>query len=280
MDRYAVMGHPVAHSRSPQIHALFAHATGQHMVYERIGPDPEGFEEAVARFRAEGGKGLNITLPFKERAYALADRHSGRAQAAGAANTLDFRAGDIYADNTDGVGLVRDLQRNLDCDLQGRSVLLLGAGGAARGVVEPLLAAGAARLVVANRTPARAEVLLGELRQSGAIAPDRMNRCLACGLDAIPRDSYDFVINATSGSLSGEVPRLPDWVFGPRTLAYDMVYGKGCTAFMAFATQRGAARAVDGLGMLVEQAAESFHLWRGVYPDTAPVLQRLRAELG
>ena len=274
------MGHPVTHSRSPQIHALFAKATGQQMVYERIGPAPDAFEQAVARFRAEGGKGLNITLPFKERAYALADRHSGRAQASGAANTLDFRAGDIYADNTDGVGLVRDLQRNLDCGLQGRNILLLGAGGAARGVVEPLLEAGAARLVVANRTPSRAEVLLGALRQSGAIAPDCMSRCLACGLDGIPRDSYDFIINATSGSLSGEVPRLPDWVFGPRTLAYDMVYGKGCTAFMALARQKGAARAVDGLGMLVEQAAESFHLWRGVYPDTAPVLQLLRAELG
>ncbi|MDE2343774.1 MAG: shikimate dehydrogenase [Betaproteobacteria bacterium] len=280
MDRYAVMGYPVAHSRSPQIHALFAQATRQPMVYERIGPNPEAFEEAVAQFRLQGGKGLNITLPFKERAYALANRRSARAQAAGAANTLDFQAGDIYADNTDGVGLVRDLERNLGCELLGRNVLLLGAGGAARGVVEPLLAAGVARLVVANRTPSRAKTLLDQLRHSGGIAPDRMGCCLACGLEGIPRDSYDFIINATSGSLSGEVPVLPDWVFGPQALAYDMVYGKGSTPFMTLARENGAARAVDGLGMLVEQAAESFHLWRGVYPETAPVLQLLRAELG
>ncbi|MDE1941888.1 MAG: shikimate dehydrogenase [Betaproteobacteria bacterium] len=280
MDRYAVMGYPVAHSLSPQIHALFAKATGQPMVYERIGPHPEAFEEAVAQFRSQGGKGLNITLPFKERAYALADRRSARAQAAGAANTLDFRAGDIYADNTDGVGLVRDLERNLGCKLLGRSVLLLGAGGAARGVVEPLLAAGVTRLVVANRTPSRAEILLDQLRHSGGIAPDRMSHCMACGLDGIPQGSYHFIINATSGSLSGEVPALPGWVFGPQALAYDMVYGKGSTPFMTLARDQGVARSVDGLGMLVEQAAESFHLWRGVYPETAPVLQLLRAELG
>ncbi len=280
MDRYAVMGHPVSHSRSPQIHAQFAKATGQVMTYERIDPEPDRFEAAVARFRSEGGKGLNITLPFKERAFALADGHTARAGAAGAANTLDFRDGQVFADNTDGVGLVRDIVQNQRFMLQQKHILLLGAGGAARGVVLPLLAEQPARLVVANRTAARAFAILAALKTSGTIADDLMRRAEACGLEAIPAQPFDVVINATSSSLTGAVPEVPQGVFGPRTLAYDMMYGRGQTPFLKLAQTQGAPYLADGLGMLVEQAAESFYLWRHVLPATAAVLQQLRAELG
>jgi shikimate dehydrogenase len=280
MDRYAVMGHPVSHSRSPQIHALFAKATGQAMTYERIGPEPDQFEAAVARFRAEGGKGLNITLPFKERAFALADSRTDRAKAAGAANTLDFRNGQIFADNTDGVGLVRDLVQNQHIPLHQRNILLLGAGGAARGVVQPLLAESPARLVIANRTVARAIAILAELKASGAMGGDLLDRAEACALNAIPGTHFEVVINATSSSLTGAVPEVPHSVFGPQTLAYDMMYGKGLTPFLTLAKAQGASFLADGLGMLVEQAAESFYLWRHVFPPTAPVLQQLRTELG
>ena len=280
MDRYAVMGHPVSHSRSPQIHALFAKATGQLMTYERIDPEPDRFEAAVARFRSEGGKGLNITLPFKERAFALADGQTARASAAGAANTLDFREGQVFADNTDGVGLVRDIVQNQRFMLQQKHILLLGAGGAARGVVLPLLAEQPARLVVANRTAARAFAILSELKASGTITDDLMRRAEACGLEDIPAEPFDVVINATSSSLTGAVPEVPQGVFGPHTLAYDMMYGRGQTPFLKLAQANGAPHLADGLGMLVEQAAESFYLWRHVLPATAAVLQQLRAELG
>ncbi|MHB8353774.1 MAG: shikimate dehydrogenase [Burkholderiales bacterium] len=280
MDRYAVMGHPVSHSRSPQIHALFAKATGQALTYVRIGPELDQFEAAVVTFRDEGGKGLNITLPFKERAFALADFSSARAKAAGAANTLVFRDGQIFADNTDGVGLVRDLVQNQHITLKGRNILLLGAGGAARGVIQSLLAEYPARLVVANRTMARALTILAALKVSGAIADGLLNRAEACGLDAIPGAHFEVIINATSSSLTGTAPEVPKRVFGADTLAYDMVYGKGLTPFLKLAQVQGAPLLVDGLGMLVEQAAESFYLWRRVFPPTAPVLQLLRAELG
>jgi shikimate dehydrogenase len=280
MDRYAVMGHPVSHSRSPQIHALFAKATGQLMTYERIDPEPDRFEAAVARFRSEGGKGLNITLPFKERAFALADGLTARASAAGAANTLDFREGQVFADNTDGVGLVRDIVQNQRFMLQQKHILLLGAGGAARGVVLPLLAEQPARLVVANRTAARAFAILSELKASGTITDDLMRRAEACVLEDIPAEPFDVVINATSSSLTGAVPEVPQGVFGPLTLAYDMMYGRGQTPFLRLAQANGASHLADGLGMLVEQAAESFYLWRHVLPATAAVLQQLRAELG
>ncbi len=279
MDRYAVMGHPVSHSRSPQIHALFAKATGQFLTYERMAPELDQFEAAVARFRAEGGKGLNITLPFKERAFALADAQSARAKAAGAANTLEFRDGQVFADNTDGVGLVRDLVQNRHATLKQRNILLLGAGGAARGVVLPLLAERPARLVIANRTAARALTVLAELKASGTIADDLQDRAEACGLEAIPGVQFEIVINATSSSLTGTAPEVPQRVFGAHTLAYDMVYGKGLTPFLKLAQAQGVSRLADGLGMLVEQAAESFYLWRHVFPPTAPVLQQLRAEL-
>ncbi len=279
MDRYAVMGHPVSHSRSPQIHALFAKATGQEMVYERIGPEPDQFEAAVAKFRDEGGKGLNITLPFKERAFALADVQSVRAKAAGAANTLTFRDGRILADNTDGVGLVRDLVQNHCIQLKQKNVLLLGAGGAARGVIVPLLAERPTRLIIANRTPARAFAILEALITSGAVPQEYLQCCQVCGLDAIPGVHFDVVINATSSSLTGAVPEVPEAVFGPGTSAYDMVYGKGLTPFLRLAQARGATFLADGLGMLVEQAAESFYIWRHVFPPTGPVLQQLRTEL-
>ena len=274
------MGHPVSHSRSPQIHALFAKATGQALTYERIGPEPNQFEAAVARFRAEGGKGLNITLPFKERAFALADIQTDRAKASGAANTLDFRNEEVFADNTDGVGLVRDLVQNQRIALEQRNILLLGAGGAARGVVQPLLAERPTRLVIANRTAARAIAILAELRASGAIGDDLLDRAVACGLDDIPKMHFELVINATSSSLTGAAPVIPNGVFGPETLAYDMMYGKGLTPFLKLAKAQGAPFLADGLGMLVEQAAESFYLWRHVFPPTAPVLQQLRNELG
>jgi shikimate dehydrogenase len=279
MDRYAVVGHPVSHSRSPRIHALFAEATGQILEYGLLPADLDQFESAVSQFRAEGGKGLNVTLPFKERAFALATSASSRAKAAGAANTLHFKNGDIFADNTDGAGLVRDLTCNLSKNLEGTRILLIGAGGAARGVVQPLLAEHPALLVIANRTPGRAHALREALSESGAIPPEWLDRCKACGFDAIPEGDYDLVINATSSSLSHEAPAIPERVYGPRTLAYDMVYGKGITPFLEIALASGAGRVADGLGMLVEQAAESFLLWRGVRPETASVLQRLRKEM-
>ena len=250
------------------------------MTYERIDPEPDQFEMAVARFRNEGGKGLNITLPFKERAFALADCQTARARAAGAANTLEFRDGQVFADNTDGVGLVRDLVQNQRFMLQQKHILLLGAGGAARGVVLPLLAEQPARLVVANRTAARAIAILADLKASCTIAGDLMRRAEACGLEAIPAVPFDVVLNATSSSLTGAVPEVPLGVFGPRSLAYDMMYGQGLTPFLRMAQAHGAPYLADGLGMLVEQAAESFYLWRHVRPVTAAVLQQLRAELG
>ena len=263
-DRYAVFGHPIAHSKSPQIHAAFARQTGQDMTYEAILAPTDGFADSVAQFIAAGGRGANVTVPFKEEAYRLADRLSSRAQRAGAVNTLSFEAEAIAGDNTDGAGLVADLTRNLHRALAGRRILLLGAGGAARGVIEPLLDQQPAALVIANRTVNRAQDL--------AALFDRGVR--ACGFDAVD-SPFDLVINATAASLAGELPPLSPRVFTPDTLAYDMMYGRD-TPFLAFARTHGAV-AADGLGMLVEQAAEAFYLWRGVRPDTAPVIAALRA---
>jgi shikimate dehydrogenase len=262
-DRYAVFGHPIAHSKSPQIHAAFARQTGQDMTYEAILAPKDGFAASVAQFIATGGRGANVTVPFKEEAFRLASRLSPRAERAGAVNTLVFGDG-ILGDNTDGAGLVADLTRNLHCTLAGRRILLLGAGGAARGVIEPLLDQQPAALVIANRTVGRAQEL-ADLFGRGVSA---------CGLDA-PDAPFDLVINATAASLAGELPPLSPRVFTADTLAYDMMYGRD-TPFLAFARSHGAATA-DGLGMLVEQAAEAFWLWRGVRPDTAPVIAALRA---
>jgi shikimate dehydrogenase len=261
-DRYAVFGHPIAHSKSPQIHAAFARQTGQDMSYEAILAPRDGFAASVADFVAAGGRGANVTVPFKEEAYKLASRLSPRAQRAGAVNTLLFDDG-ILGDNTDGAGLVADLTRNLHCALAGKRILLVGAGGAARGVIDPLLEQSPAELVIANRTIGRAQEL--------AMLFGRGIR--ACGFDAIDTP-FDLVINATAASLAGELPPLSPRIVTAGTLAYDMMYGRD-TPFLAFARSHGSATA-DGLGMLVEQAAEAFYLWRGVRPDTAPVIASLR----
>lgn len=266
-DAYAVFGNPIAHSKSPLIHAAFARQTGQDMVYSALLAPLDGFEEAVRVFRGEGGRGANVTVPFKEQAFALATRRSERADRAGAVNTLRFENQEIFGDNTDGAGLVRDLTRNLGQDLQGRRILLMGAGGAARGVILPLLEHAPASLFVANRTPDKAVALtqsFGARRES-----------LAGGGYNSLTGRFDLVINATAASLTGDLPPLPDDVFAEGALAYDMMYGKD-TPFLAFARAQG-ARTADGLGMLVEQAAEAFYLWRGVRPDTAPVIQMLKA---
>jgi len=265
-DRYAVVGNPVAHSRSPAIHAEFARQTGQDISYTRLPAPLDGFVQVATDFFAQGGKGLNVTLPFKGEAFRLATERTKRAHAAEAVNTLRFDNGTLLGDNTDGAGLVRDICGNLGVALEGRRVLLVGAGGAASGVVQALLEAGAASLVIVNRTVERARELAG--RFDGAIAP--------CGYDGLGDAQFDVVVNATSASLSGETPPLAPEVFAPGSLAYDMMYGKGETPFLAAARSAGAARLADGLGMLVEQAAESFLVWRGVRPATAPVLAMLR----
>jgi shikimate dehydrogenase len=264
-DRYAVIGNPVAHSKSPWIHAEFARATGQDMDYGRIEAPLEGFERAVDEFRAAGGRGANVTLPFKERAFRYCSAPSARAQAAQAVNTLVFEGGTVRGDNTDGAGLVRDLGVNCGRRIAGSRILLLGAGGAARGVLAPLAQAGAAHIVIANRTVARAQALAASLAEFAVSA---------CGYDVLAGQSFDLVINATSAGLEGAAPPLPAGVFARGALAYEMVYGRD-TPFLAMARAAG-AEACDGTGMLVEQAAESFFLWRGVRPDTAAVLAALR----
>ena len=274
MDRYAVVGNPIAHSKSPQIHAAFARQTGQALSYEALLAPVDGFAQTVADFRAQGGRGLNVTVPFKLEAFALAERHTPRAQAAGAVNTLAFDADGVLGDNTDGAGLVRDLTANLDFALAGRRILLLGAGGATRGVLLPLLDSRPARLTIANRTVAKAEALAALFAaRAGDTALD------ACGFDALAGRRFDLVINATAASLADELPPLPPGLYAEGALAYDMMYGRAPTRFMRAALADGAARVADGLGMLVEQAAESFTLWRGVRPDSAPVLAELRRQL-
>ncbi|MFT3799866.1 MAG: shikimate dehydrogenase [Burkholderiaceae bacterium] len=269
LDRYAVIGHPIEHSRSPQIHAAFAEQTGQRLSYGRLLAPLDGFAATVADFRAAGGRGLNVTVPFKLEAAALADTLTPRAAAAGAVNTLVFADDGVLGDNTDGVGLVRDLERRLACPLAGRRVLLLGAGGAARGVVLPLLEAGVASIGVFNRSRERARELAAAFDQA---AGGRLS-----ALDDCPSSGIDLIVNATSAGLHDAAPAVPPACLAGARLAYDMVYAARPTAFMRAAAQAGCAHASDGLGMLVEQAAESFRLWRGVMPDTAPVYAALRA---
>jgi shikimate dehydrogenase len=261
-SRYALIGNPVAHSRSPSIHVAFARDARQDLDYGLIEAPLDGFERAVAKFRREGGLGLNVTVPFKENAFRICDRLSDRARVAQAVNTLVFAA-DVYGDNTDGIGLVLDLKSNVNFDPRGKSVLLMGAGGAAQGVAGPLVEAGVGRLVIANRTVERARALAARFPQAAG-----------CGFDALGVERFDLVVNATSTGVGGEDFPLPP--FRPGMLAYDMAYGRD-TAFLVAARAAG-ARAVDGLGMLVEQAAESFHIWRGVRPQTGGVLRRLRGE--
>ncbi|HQR59726.1 MAG TPA: shikimate dehydrogenase [Azonexus sp.] len=270
-DRYCVFGNPVAHSRSPAIHARFAAQCHQDLSYEAILAPLGGFAVTVSEFVAAGGKGANVTVPFKEEAFRLCTRRSARAERAGAVNTVAFTGNEIFGDNTDGAGLVRDIEVNLEFTLAGRRVLLLGAGGAARGVIAPLLERQPAGLFIANRTTDKAEALARQFSDLAAVN--------AGNFPKIAGQPFDVVINATSASLSGATLPLPTGVFASGSLAYDMMYGKGETAFLALAREQGAARLADGLGMLVEQAAEAFFVWRGVRPDSAPVLVEFREQL-
>jgi shikimate dehydrogenase len=272
-DRYAVIGNPVAHSKSPLIHAQFAQQTGQDIDYGRLLAPLDGFAATVLEFRRDGGKGCNVTLPFKLEACALADVRTPRAQDAAAVNTLKFEGNIILGDNTDGVGLMRDVEVNLRCPVAGRRVLLMGAGGAAQGVLGPLLEAAPERLVVANRTVERARALAARVEgRYGGVAVS------ASGYAQLAGQGFDLVVNATSASLHDAVPDLPEGVFASGALAYDLMYGKGLTPFLQYAQAQGAAQLADGIGMLVEQAAESFFVWRGVRPDTAPVIAQLRQQ--
>jgi len=270
-DRYAVIGNPVGHSLSPAIHAQFARATGQDIAYGRILAPLDAFRETALRFRDGGGKGLNVTLPFKQEAWRLADFHSGQAREAGAVNTLKFENGNIAGHNTDGIGLARDLKDNLNCPVRGRRVLLMGAGGASYGVMEPLLRELPQQVVVANRTLEKAVALVARF--------EALQKFAALGVSARPYAAlagarFDIVVNATSAGLADVMPPLPRDIFAPGALAYEMVYGRR-TLFMEFAVGCGAT-ATDGLGMLVEQAAESFFIWRGVRPATKAVIDKLR----
>ena len=268
-ERYAVMGNPVAHSQSPYIHAAFARQCGHKISYDAIQVDVGGLAQALGNFQAAGGQGVNITVPFKQEAFALCNEVSARAQQARAVNSLTFRAdGTRYGDNTDGVGLVRDIVHNHGGVIAQRRVLLLGAGGAARGVVGPLLAARPAQLVIVNRTPDKALELAAEFSGASVVA--------GCGYPALEGKSFDLIINATAASLNKELPPLPADVVAPGGWCYDMMYSAQPTIFMRWANEHGADKALDGLGMLVEQAAEAFYLWRGVRPQTAPVIAALR----
>ena len=272
IDDYAVMGNPIAHSKSPRIHSLFAEQTGQSVNYTAIQVDTGGFKQAVGNFKAHGGKGLNITVPFKQEAWALVDDRSDRAQRAGAVNTIKFENDKLYGDNTDGIGLVNDLTVNHQVVLKGKRILLMGAGGAARGVLSPLLAEQPAALVIVNRTASKAIDLADEFKDLGCIS--------GCGYEKLSDETaFDVIINATAASLQGELPPLPDHVVAEEGCCYDMMYGAEPTTFMQWAREHDAAKIMDGLGMLVEQAAESFNIWRGVRPNTHVVIELLRKEL-
>jgi len=268
-DQYGVVGHPVAHSWSPFIHGMFARQTGEQLAYRLHDVLPQDFRAYVLDFFSRGGRGLNVTVPHKVAAAELANELTPRAERATAVNTLAIqRDNRILGDNTDGAGLVHDLRDNLSMNLAGRRVLIVGAGGATRGVVAPLLVLRPAELVIANRTADRAHAFAADFKDLGAVR--------GCGFDDLGEQAYDVVINATSASLAGEVPAIPASVMKSESLCYDMAYSKGDTPFLKWAKDNGCARAVQGCGMLVEQAGESFQLWRGVRPQTRPVLEALR----
>jgi shikimate dehydrogenase len=267
-DRYAVVGNPIAQSKSPIIHAEFARELGEDLSYEAILAPRDGFAATVMAFRASGGKGMNVTIPFKLEAFELATQRSERAREAQAVNTLKFDEAKIFGDNTDGAGLVQDLMENLEFPIRGKRILLMGAGGAARGVVLPLLREDPALLVIANRTAETAVELQKHFSARGKVRGG--------GYADLRGERFDLIVNSTSTSLTDEVPPLPQGLFARGSLAYDMVYGKGLTSFLKYARDNGAERIEDGLGMLVGQAAESFYVWRGVRPSTRPVLDLLR----
>ncbi len=273
-DRYAVIGNPIEQSKSPLIHTAFALVTAQDLAYTKLLAPLDGFAATVDAFRAAGGRGMNVTAPFKLDACAYATDLAPSAQMAGAVNAMKFKDGKVYAENFDGVGLVRDLVHNLGCKLKGQKVLILGAGGATRGALLPLLAEQPALLVIVNRTVAKAQELsaLARLHQAAQVPVQGL------GYDAL-QGSFDVVLNASSSSLTAELPPLNPSVFAPGCLAYDLTYGKGLTPFLQLAQQAGVTRLADGVGMLAEQAAEAFAWWRGVRPDTAEVIRMLKVPL-
>ncbi|HEY7965119.1 MAG TPA: shikimate dehydrogenase [Steroidobacteraceae bacterium] len=272
LDRYGVVGHPVSHSLSPFIHAMFARETGQAMSYRPFDVRPEDFETRVREFFADGGLGLNVTLPHKVAAAELADELTERAAHAASVNTLAFEDGRLLGDNTDGAGLVRDLCDNLGVVITNRRMLIIGAGGATRGILAPLLGLEPTAVVIANRTPERAAALAAAFADLGVTQ--------GAGFEDIAPEPFDVIVNATSASLSGDIPPIPAEAIGPDSVCYDLAYGRAASAFVQWATRLGCARAEQGLGMLVEQAAESFRLWRGVRPATAQVLAALRERAG
>ena len=266
-DRYALVGHPVEHSRSPLIHTVFARQTGQRLTYELIDAEPAAFETAVRGFGAAGGKGLNVTVPHKESAFALCGAKSEAATAAGAVNTISIVDGALRGDNTDGVGFIRDVTVNLRQALAGARIVVLGAGGAARGIIGPLLHEQPAEITLANRTKERADEVVAKFAAAGLVA-----RTFA---ELAEQPAFDILINATSAGLKGEPSPFPASLVGPDSFCYDLVYSSSDTPFVAWAKEHGAARAAQGWGMLVEQAAESFAIWRGVRPDTKPLLKQI-----
>jgi shikimate dehydrogenase len=276
MNRYVVIGNPVAHSQSPLIHARFAALTGESMTYDRLLVPLNGFEAALAQLQQDGVLGCNVTVPFKFDAFAAAQVTSPRAQLALAANTLTFEAGHVIADNTDGIGLVRDIEDNAGVSLAGRDVLLIGAGGAAAGVLAPLLLARPRRLVVVNRSPDKAETLVNRHRDHPSLQQVLQHTELSAQTLATPGGPFDVVINASASSLNGAAVPVPASVLKAGTLVYDMMYGRAAAPMRQWARDNGGIGR-DGLGMLVEQAAEAFLLWRGVRPPSAQVLQEMRA---
>jgi shikimate dehydrogenase len=271
-DHYAVFGNPIEHSKSPMIHRAFAEQTGQDISYNKQRVEAGGFDAAADAFFDSGGKGLNITVPFKQDAYSYAVKLSARARRAGAGNTLSLLDGLVRGDNTDGAGLVRDIADNLGWQIKGKRLLILGAGGAVRGVLEPLLEQQPQHIVIANRTVDKALQLAKGFAEMGYLC--------GCGLDMLEGQQFDLVINGTSASLNSELPPLPDDLLAADGCAYDMMYGAEPTVFMGWAGERGVTDIADGLGMLVEQAAESFYIWRGIRPKTGPVIAELRGLLG
>jgi shikimate dehydrogenase len=269
IDNYCVMGNPVAHSKSPQIHTAFAEQTQQNIFYQAILVEEGKFIDAIRDFQGQGGKGLNITVPFKGDAWEVADHRSSKAERARAVNTISFDDGKIIGDNTDGVGLVRDLTSNHNASIKGKNILILGAGGAVRGIIDPLFDEEPVRVVIANRTVNSAKELADTFSDRGDVT--------ACGFDELMGSSFDIIINGTSASLQGTVLQLPEGLLNANACCYDMMYSMSDTPFVSWAKAQGTNKAFDGLGMLVEQAAESFFIWRGVRPETGPVIELVRS---